>query len=279
MDKQELKYQITALIDNEITDPVKVEEIKKLIETDPELKKEYTVILFTKNLVQKKCEFRAAPNTLRNKIKRRMVFIENPLPQPIQFLRNIFSEPVIAVSSGLAAVLIAVILILNQGSSVNEMDFAIEQTGSNNMFVQAVSNFDNLVCGKMTPQILSDNPDNIQKFFAEHGVKYSTLIPQMAEWQIIGAVVSEGAGEKFAHHVYSNKKGQMVYLFQVDESYVNRCEAIKLSKRLVDYLEKGNCYCTPQKEAVTLMKKIDKNIFAVVANTSQTEIENLFCSR
>ena len=120
--------------------------------------------------------------------------------------------------------------------------------------------------------------ENIKKFFAANGVKYTTQIPKCGQWKILGAVISDAGGEKLAHHVYSNEKGKLIYLFQVEESCLNKSEAIKLSEHMIEYLDKGNCYVSTKGEYTTLMKKMDNNICAIVSNISKSEIEKLFCS-
>jgi hypothetical protein len=175
-------------------------------------------------------------------------------------------------------ILVAVIVILNQNSKNEIPDLAAEQYGSENMFVQASSNFNSILSGKLAPQIVTDDADNIKKFFTANGVKYSAHIPKCEKWKILGAVVSEAGGEKFAHHVYANDKGKLVYLFQVDESYLNKSEVIKLSEHMMKYLDEGNCYIIVKNDQTTLMRKMDNNICAIVSNASKTEIENLFCS-
>lgn len=278
MDNTELKYFITALVDGELVSEDKIAEAKSLIASRPEFKQEYEILLFTKSLVQKKCKFHSIPDKAKQKIIRKIKPVENQIPKSFQFLKHIFSKPAVAVSGALALVLIASIIILKQSPKPEINDLAIEQVGSNNMFVQAASNFDNILYGKLTPQLMTDNPENVRNFFSANGVKYATLIPQIKNWNILGAVVSEGYGEKFAHHVYANAEGKLVYLYQVDTSYVNKCEAVKLSNHLMEYIAKGNCYIYTSADCITLMKKMDNNICAIVSNASQSEIENIFCS-
>ena len=278
MDNNELKYQLTALIDGELHDESKSAELKKLIETNPDLKREYEILRFTKTLVQKKCTFHSAPEKLKQRIAKKIRPVENTLPQPLEFLKNIFSQPAFAISGALALILVAVILVISQSSNKEIPDLAAEQYGSENMFIQASSNFNSIVTGKLAPQIVTDDAENIKKFFSANGVEYSTQIPNCENWKILGAVVSEAGGEKFAHHVYANDKGKLVYLFQVDESYLNKSEVIKLSEHMMKYLDEGNCYITSKDDQITLMKKMDNNICAVVSNASKDEIENLFCS-
>ena len=161
---------------------------------------------------------------------------------------------------------------------VEKKDFAVEQLGSKNMFVQAKNNFNAITTGKLLPQLTSQNADEIKNFFNDNGVKYSTLVPNVADWNLLGAVVSEDQGEKFAHHVYVSKDGKLAYLFQVDESYLYNHEIISLSDDLIKYLDDGNCYSYESEGSVTMFTKLDNNICAVVSNGNPKEIENLFCS-
>lgn len=278
MDNNELKYRLTALIDGELADESKEAEVKKLIEVNPDLQREYEILHFTKSLVQRNCKFQSTPEKLKQKIIKKIKPVENPLPQPLEFLKNVFSQPVFAISGAIALILIAVIVVLNQSSKIEISDLAAEQYGSENMFIQASSNFNSILTGKLAPQIVTDDADNIKKFFSANGVKYSTQIPKCEQWKILGAVVSEAGGEKFAHHVYSNDKGKLIYLFQVDESCLNKSEVIRLSEHMMEYLDEGNCYITIKDDRTTLMKKMDNNICAIVSNASKVEIENLFCA-
>jgi hypothetical protein len=278
LENDNLKYQITALIDSEITDEAERTQVKKLIETDPDLKREHEILLLTKSIVQQNCKFRSVPEKLKQKIIKEIKPVENRIPKPLQFLQNIFSKPALAISGALALILIALILILNQKSTTDMPDLSAEQYGAENMFIQASNNFNSILTGKLTPQILTDNAENIKQFFLNNGVKYSTNIPTVKHWKILGAVVSEAGGEKFAHHVYSNDKGELIYLFQVDEGCLNKGKVINLSKKMMKYLNEGKCYMSTKEECTMLMKKMDCNICAIVSNASKTEIENIFCS-
>ncbi len=278
MDTNELKYQLTSLIDGEITDASQEDEIKRQIESNPDLKWEYEILRFTKTLVKQKCVFHSTPEKVKQKIVKQILPSASTLPQPLRFLQEIFSKPAFAISGALALIFFAIILVFNQNSKKEIPNLADEQYGTENMFVQASSNFNSILAGKLTPQIITDDADNIKNFFAANGVKYSTQIPKCEKWKILGAVVSEAGGEKFAHHVYTNDEGKLVYLFQVDESYLNKSTVIQLSEHMIKYLDEGNCYLTTKDNHTTLMKKMDNNICAIVSNASQTEIENLFCS-
>ena len=102
---------------------------------------------------------------------------------------------------------------------VEKKDFAVEQLGSKNMFVQAKNNFNSITEGKLVPQLTSKSADEIKNFFINNGVKYSTLVPNLADWNLLGAVVSEDQGEKFAHHVYVSKDGFLIFFCDFIKEY------------------------------------------------------------
>jgi hypothetical protein len=278
LDTNELKYQLTGLIDGEITDASQEAVIKLQIESNPELKREYEILRFTKSLVQQKCTFHSTPEKLKQKIVKKIKPVESTLPNPLRYFQDIFSKPAYAISGALALILVAVILVISQSSKKEIPNLADEQYGNENMFVQASSNFNSILTGKLAPQIVTDDAESIKQFFSANGVKYSTKIPACENWKILGAVVSEAGGEKFAHHVYSNKEGKLIYLFQVDEACLNKAEKIKLSKKMMEYLDEGNCFISTKDNFTTLMRKMDHNVCAIVSNAPRTEIENLFCS-
>lgn len=278
MDNSELKYQITALIDGEIGNQADVEAIRRQIELDPELKREYEILLFTKSLVKSKCKFHPAPKELKTRIINQIKTAETKPVVSISFLQNIFSRPAYAITALAAVILLALVILFNRSSDIDPVKLASEQQGENNMFIQAANNFKNIIAGNLAPQIITDDANNVKDFFQKSGVEYYTCVPELKDWKILGAVVSQEKNEKFAHHVYANDQGKLIYLYQVYESYLSKGDKLQLSEKLIEYLDKGNCFFSSKDNNTILLKKIEGNICAIVSNTSQTELENLFCS-
>lgn len=278
MDKSEIKYQITALIDGEISSKAEEEALRQQIELDSELKREYEILQFTKSLVKNKCIFHPTPEHLKKKIINQIKPAETTAIKPLGFLQSLFARPALAFSVAVVIVLIAFIFMLNKSSHIDPEALVSEQYGENNMFLQAANNFNNIVQGKLAPQIITDNSDIIKDFFSKSGVSYSTCIPKIQNWKILGGVVSQEGDEKFAHHVYTNDKGNLIYLYQVYESCLTKGEKLNLSKRLIEYLDEGKCFLAQKDNSTILLKKIEGNICAIVSNISQTELENIFCS-
>ncbi len=269
---------IDAYIDGEITDKSLEQEILSKINNDNNFAIEYRVHSLVKNLVKEKLVFKQTPAKVRAKILKSIGSTTKVPSQSNSFLSDIFEKPSFSFATAFVVILAIVLIIINRPGVIENKDFAIEQLGNDNMFVQAKNNFNSIITGKLTPQLTSKNADEIKNFFNNNGVKYSTLVPSFSDWVLVGAVVSEDNGEKFAHHVYADKNGKLAYLFQVDESYLYNHKIISLSDDLIKYLDDGNCYTYISDGSVTLFTKLDNNICAIVSNGNPKEVENTFCS-
>jgi hypothetical protein len=272
------KDMITALVDGEISDANTQQAILSKIDSDKDFAIDYKVQSIVKNLVKEKVVFQKTPNKVKAKILKSIGSQTKVDSENKAFFSGLFEKPAFSFATAFVVVLAIVLVIINRPEITERKDFAIEQLGSDNMFVQAQNNFNSILQGKLAPQLTSNSAEEIKKFFSTNGVKYSTLVPNVLDWNLLGAVVSEDKGEKFAHHVYVDKEGKLAYLFQVDESYLNNHQVISLSDDLIKYLDNGNCYSSITDSSVTLFTKIDNNICAVVSNANPKEIEKTFCS-
>ena len=268
------KELITALVDGEIKEASLKSEVLQAINMDKSLAVDYKIQLLMKNLVREKVKFQKTPELIRSRILNSIRAEEKT--DRFSFLTNLFTKPAFTFATAIVVILAVILILFNRPGPVEIKDFAIEQKGNNNMFVQAKNNFQNIVDGKLAPQFTSSNPEAIKNYFESNGVKYPTLVPSFSDWKLVGAVISEDNGEKFAHHVYVDKNNHLIYLFQVAESYLYSHKRISLSNNLIKYLDEGNCYTTSDNGKVILLTKCDNNIFAVVSNADLSEIENHF---
>jgi len=272
------KDYTAAFIDDEISDEVIRQEVKQRIETDDNFAIDYKVQLLIKSLIKEKISHRSAPAKVRAKILK-SIGSETKVTKPSgTFFANIFEKPAFSFATALVVVFAIALIIMNREGLVENKNFALEQLGEKNMFIQAQNNFNSILAGKLTPQLTTSESLEISRFFQEKGVKYATIVPDLSDWNILGAVVSEDSGEKFAHHVYVGENGELAYLFQVDESYLYSHQIISLTDDLIKYLDEGNCYTTIKEGSVTLFKKMGSNICAVVSNGNPETVEKTFCS-
>jgi len=266
---------ITAYVDNEITDLNQLRNISYQIQTDKNLKYDYNIQLFCKNIVKERVKHYQAPDYLKNRIINQIKpkEIEDKPKEGILF--NLFHKPIFSFATALVIVISIVLILINRTEDLPP-SVDISKLNPDNMFYQAINNYSLILEGKLKPQYLSDNPNEILNFFSENGVKYQTIVPNFKEWRLLGAVISDDKGNKLAHHVYTGDKNQIIYVFQVDETYLNNILA--LDPALLDYLERGNCFSQEIDGRMILLYKIEHNICAVVTNDDFYLVKENFCN-
>ena len=165
--------EISSLIDGEITEIKKKEEITEKINSDTKLKFEF----LTLKLLKKTLRDKVSPAELSVKQKDELlqkIGIRPKRSNQLSKLSFIQSKRFIAYST-FAVVFLAVALLILNGPPLNTVkNTAPEKSQSQNMFIQAVNNFQNIVSGKMSIQMYSNNPKELQEFFKANGVSYST---------------------------------------------------------------------------------------------------------
>lgn len=272
------KELITAFVDNELREESLRDEIKNLIDSDPEFKLEYQIQTLVKRVASEKYKRVKAPDYLRTRILNQIAPKESKKKFKESFWAGLFSKPAFSFATAIIIIVSLILIIFNRTVEQQPPEISQKDLTPDNMFYQAQNNFRAIIEGKLAPQLTSENPAEIQKFFEKSGVKYSTVVHTFPQWSLLGAVVSEDKGEKFAHHVYAGKSGEIVYVFQVDEAYLKSHEIISLNENLIDYLDSGNCYVKTEQDKVILFKKIDHNICAVVSNAPLQDVQNNFCN-
>lgn len=267
---------LTSFVDGEINDPVLINELESLIASDSDAAFNFNVQSLMKKIVQEKIGFINAPEKLKKKVKRKLLReTESPAENNLQ---GLFSKPYWSYATAAVIVLAVILIIFNRPPINDTPDFAIRQRGSDNMLVQAQNNFKAIVDGNLKPAMFSDNPEEIKNYFQNNGVGYKTTVPVFENLKLLGAVISDEDGEKFAHHVYTNSEGNLVYLYQVTEQVIIQGKKIILTSDLVRYLDEGRCYSYSSGNTSTLIVKVKENICTIVSDLKQNELSDTFCN-
>jgi len=267
---------ITALVDNEISDKNLIQRLNEQISYDPSLKYDYNIQLFCKKIVTQRVKKVSAPQHLRSRIISEIMPKELEPKKKHNFLLDIFYRPSFSFATAIIIVVAIILITINRNTQTSIPEIDLANLTPDNMFLQAVNNYSSILKGQLTPQFLSDNSKEICNYFSKNGVSYSTIVPEFKEWKLLGAVISEDKGTKLAHHVYVGNNNQIIYVFQVNKSYINNL--IELDPELVNYLDSGNCYSKEINGNLVLFSKMKQNICAVIANGDFNYVKNNFCS-
>ena len=162
-------YYIAALADGEIKDPSQEQKLRDEIRNNPDLQFEYFVQTSIKNLVSTRLKIAPAPVKVRQRLERK-ISPRSEKSLTSRLLPEIyFRKPAFAWGGTLVVILAVVLTLLNLPPVPEYKNFAEEQHGNSNMYVQARHNFENILAGKLKPQFTSDNPEKIRQFFTRAG--------------------------------------------------------------------------------------------------------------
>lgn len=269
--------EITALVDNRLSAERK-RKLDESIRSDENLQFEYHVQSSVKNLLRERFAGQTAPAYLYENVMNN-IQSNNSRSNSAQAksfsLREVFSillKPRIAFA--VTAILAIIFFISMPFQKQTELELIEQQSGEFNMWIQANNNFQKLTEGSLSAQIASNNPQEIKQFFAEQGVNYNTIIPECENWNLAGAVVSVDKGRKFAHHVYTDDQGHLIYVYQVSSNYFTTKPILDLSDDLFNFISNGNIIQKDYENHVSFLLKGKDNIFAVVANETPEKVQS-----
>lgn len=278
---------ITSYVDGEITSLEESLRIKTLIETSAEFKFEYEVQSGVKSLLQERFSSGCASIELRENILKSLRAEVNaieqskkPVVKKINIIENIigfFTHPVPALAA-LAGIFFIFIYFFTFGTPERSFIFDREH-GEYNMVERARENFSKILSGELKPQFTEVNPQQIKNFFKTSGVKYETVIPECKYWKILGSVVSDCKGEKLAHTVYTSPKGEVMYLFQVDEEYFTKYKTLDVSEDLMQALKSEKYLKFSEEGTCIFMWKHTGKIFTLISNGNSETIETDFLAQ
>ncbi|MDT3696125.1 MAG: hypothetical protein ROY99_06995 [Ignavibacterium sp.] len=272
------KDHIAAFVDGEIKDEL-IEEVEKKIEAESDFAIEYKVQLLVKSLVKENVIKYEAPTNVRKRILKHTNSGLNVYKSANKSRSYIFEKPAFVFATALVIVFAIALIVMNRADFVEKKDFDIEQVGENNLLVQAQNNFNLILQGKLDLQINTSDFKEVLKFFHDKAVNYNAIVPEIPKWILSGAFISEEHGKNFANLVYTGENNELVYIYQIDESYLYDNHIITLNDDFIKYLDEGNCYIKVSDNRVSVLTKIESNICAVVSNSSSDTIKKFFCSQ
>jgi len=269
MEERKVNELITALVDDELPEVEDRELVLSLLNENPHYSYNYRVQLLTKNIVTNHKNFVPAPEKLKRKIIRN---IKPGIPVYKKIFGNLVdSNPPVYAFAVVAIILVGSLFLFT--TLMNTDQSHVEKR--NNFFITAKNNFYSILDGKINPDIVTNQPEILKSFFIEHGVEYNTPIPCFKDWILVGGVVSTSNGEKYAHMLYSNSDGKIIYVFQVCEHYLNNSNSLFVTDELKQTIQTAKYFCEKNEKATTYLTKHQGNLFAIVTNDGKHNAENL----
>lgn len=290
---KDLEEYLAAMADGEFIDPTVKQELESRLESDPELSAALHIQTAMKSMLHEKQEALhiQAPSDLRASIMSGIRAQQQQMPRQIKgssILESFWDalDPIVSVLSpkyaipALSVILMAGSVYVSDNSGIdnpstpNASMLQVVHTGDNNICNKAYSTFHSYADGSLKLQKLSSNQEDLSRFFAENGVKYQVHYPKI-DAELIGGVVSQEKGTKFAHFIY--KVGDhIIYAYEVPEGLVDN-QTLSVNPRAMEIVNKADWYWEKENGASNTMVlwKVGPNLCVMVSDLRTEQLSAL----
>jgi anti-sigma factor RsiW len=290
---KDLEEYLAAMADGEYIDPTVKQELESRLESDPELSAALHIQTAMKNMLHSKQEALniQVPVDLRASIMEGLRAEQKPvLQQAIKasFFESFWNalDPIVSILSpkfaipAIAAIGIAGYMYMSDNAQMNATvnpkasALKVVHAGANNICSQAYSTFHAYANGSLELQKISSSQEELSAFFAENGVTYPIHYPKI-DADLIGGVVSQEKGTKFAHFIY--KVGDhIIYAYEVPQGMVAN-QTLSINPRAMEIVNKADWYWEQENGASNTMVlwKLGPNLCVMVSDLRTEQLSAL----
>lgn len=300
---------ISAYADNQITDPETKQQVEELLKKDQKLEAKYKSELLTKQLLKNRIPQAELPDATYMKVMSSIDGViaaskkkyadshslntsaainNNTLndaaieyPTFWQSLMESFTGKFLGAPRYAFAIVAFIIiggLVYFSGGKKTRNPYILSGTESSIM-VQAVNSFHKVLKGEVTPQLKSSNAAEVEKYIMEKA-HFDPYVPQIENYSISGVVCNEYHGQELAHLIYQDSKGNMIYIFQVPISAMQK-KSLDLPEDVQKEINMAKYYMCDEVDendcTMTLWYK-ENNVCASMSNMPKKEMFTTFTS-
>lgn len=290
---KELHEQITAYVDSSIDTAAYRSKVEGTIGTAPEGRREYEAELAPKLVVRDKSARPASSNGVRGSLESGITKGGDAAPptrvepEPkVGFLAGFYADFVSSIGIVLALGLVGlgIYLLVGMGPSepgklvvaaddIDPAPAAKPRTTPENFLNQASKNFRSILRHELGVAIESSDAKEVLDYFKTEGVTSAVELLPVRATLVGGLVMKQGPGEALkSPHAIWQKGETLVYLWQIEESALQKGDVFYLTPDALEKLDKGEKMWQEFDGAQTLVAfKRGSQIFVVVANIDRTE--------
>jgi hypothetical protein len=297
---------ISSYIDNQIDDPEQLKKVKEMLSKDEILTKKYESELLTKKLLAARLKNVEVPpacfmklsgaieeiiNTAKRNENARVKVEPHPIAESSSFfdyLKRVLTAPMKIASVPVpryAPALVLMVMVVTAGVMITNQQNRHGNTNSHlmtgsekNIVKQAVSNFHNILDGKIIPDKVSQNATEVKTMLSKQS-EFAVYIPEIKEYKLSGVICNEYNGQKLCHLVYSSGD-DLIYIYQVKSQCLERKDLEMPDEVRTEISSNKFFMCDevdPQNCTVTVWYK-DNITLASVTNLPKHKMNSTFAS-
>jgi mycothiol system anti-sigma-R factor len=264
------KFQehITAAVDNALDQHEKT-MLEAHLASCPQCKNALEIEKLTRNIVRTRCLRKHTPGHVIHRISEEIETAT--LARTWNFSwKFLLSSYYVRPAIGFAIAAIAVIVLLNNNSSINSPR-VVEASllPSNDVIKQSLANYVAFVKGEIRTQIASDKSDFVKDFFTGK-TEFPVVVPTMSDCQLLGGVLNEYGGKTLAHVVYNHKSG-IIYVYEACWETVQGGSPLHLAKDIQDELTTKGWFTTTSPDGHALVMWTNGNTLCAAVSKLDPE--------
>ncbi|MCH7721812.1 MAG: hypothetical protein IIC76_00525 [Bacteroidetes bacterium] len=239
------KKLITTLIDENNSDELNDENRKYL-------KQEIESQLIIKQIIDEEIKIEPLRSVIKFKIAKKYA------PELKDKLRNEVSlekRGLVVGATVAMIILIAVLIFIFKPAIVNPGEFAEQQSGEDNIFIQLQNNYSLFNQELFNESLILSDAESLKALLSSSGSGNETILISLPGWNLKGFVLTEFKGHKLVNLFYENGNGKILYSYPVPLNLIEETHTFKLTRNLLEYLESGNCYSSRKANTVYLLKR------------------------
>jgi RNA polymerase sigma-70 factor, ECF subfamily len=263
------KKFITTLIDENNSDEINDKNRKYL-------KQEIESQRFIKQTIDENLKIEPLRSVIKFKITKRYA------PELKDELRNEVSlekRGLVVGATVVMIVLIAVLIVFFKPAVVNPGEFAEQQSGEDNIFIQLQNNYSLFNQELFNRSLILSDAESLKTFLSSSGSGIETILISLPGWNFKGFVLTEFKGHKLVNLFYENRNGKILYAYVVPLNLIEELHIIKLTRDLLEYLESGNCYSSRKANTVYLLKRSENEILGFAIEKPENKLLIKICNQ
>jgi mycothiol system anti-sigma-R factor len=229
----EVLQLVTAAIDGELDREV-LEEVNRHFDRCTQCREEFDLERMTKYFVRKSIPLVPAPRHLLTGLRLRIAD-ENESAKNSNPPRSRWTSRPVTVLVGFAAMV--VLLLFIPSSSVRHLH---SEPLDSDFVHQSYNNFDDVVSGKIVPEISSSDPAVVKSFLSSRTSR-PVSVPHLRAYNLVGGMASRVNHEPVVHLVYRNNQ-EVIYLYEVSWRNVAHGCGLHLSPAICQALRQSGWY-------------------------------------
>ncbi|MCZ6701533.1 MAG: RNA polymerase sigma factor [Ignavibacteria bacterium] len=176
-------------------------------------------------------------------------------------------------------ILIAVLIIIFKPAVVNPREFAEQQSGKDNIFIQLQNNYSLFNRELFNESLILGDADSLKALLSSPGSGNETILISLPGWNFKGFVLTEFKEHKLVNLFYENGNGKILYSYLVPLNLIEETFTFKLTRNLLEYLESGNCYSSRKANTIYLLKRSVNYILGFAMEKPESKLVIKICNQ